>query len=67
VSDPIRTIKDTFAKVDLPNSERVWRFVSSIGKVQDMNYKFRLNLTPNDIHLIEKIILHTAQKAGYEF
>lgn len=67
VSDPNRTLKDIFAKVDLPDSKRVWRFISSIGMVQDMNYKFRLNLTPNDIRLIEKITLHTAQKAGYVF
>ena len=67
VKNPYGALKDIFAKVELPDSNRVLSFVNSIGAVKDMNYKFRLNLTQNDIRLIEKITLSIAKEAGYIF
>ena len=67
VSTPHGTLQEIFYKVDLPYSQSVQRYIDSIGNVQNMNSKYKQNLTHSDILLIEKITLNTARKAGYIF
>ena len=65
VSAPHGALQEILNKVDLPYSLSVQRYINSIGKVQNMNFKYKQNLTRSDILLIEKITNNTAQKAGY--
>lgn len=67
VRTPRGALQEIFNKVELPHSQSVQRYINSIGKVQNMNFKYRQNLTRSDILLIEKITLNTARKAGYIF
>ena len=67
VSNPYKTLADLFEKIDLSDSKIVFRYINSIGTVQDMNYKYKLNLANRDISLIEKLTMETARKAGYLF
>ena len=67
VSNPHGTLQKILDKVNLPYSQSVQRYINSIGKVQNINFKYKQNLTHSDILLIEKITLNTARKAGYIF
>jgi hypothetical protein len=67
VSEPLHVLRKILNKVELKDSKNVLRYSSSIGKVHDMNYKFKANLNHEEISLIEKITLITAGKAGYRF
>jgi len=67
VADPLKTLKNTFDSVGLPDSKNVNRYIQSVRKVRDMNFKFTQNLTSNDIQIIKNITLNTARKAGYIF
>lgn len=65
VKNPITLLDSVFNRVKLRNSENVISYINSIGKVHNMNYKFKKYLTDEDIFLIEKITSKTARKAGY--
>lgn len=67
VADPHRSIKRVFLHFGLEDCSDAHRYVSSIGKLRNMNYKYKTNLPPEDIALIEKLTTQTARRAGYHF
>lgn len=65
VRDPVQTLRQISDKVGLQPSPNIQRYIYSLGKIYDMNYKFRENLKGNEIKIIEEITFETANKAGY--
>ena len=65
VKDPNEILNSTCNQVGLKPSKNLWQYTQSIGKVFDMNYKYKKNLTNNQIKIIEKITFSTAKQAGY--
>lgn len=65
VKDPIEILNSTCNQVGLEPSKNIWQYTHSTGKVYDMNYKYKKNLTENEIKLIEKITNSAAKQAGY--
>ena len=49
------------------DSQIVQIYISSLGKLKNMNYKFKQYLTNDDIKIIETITKKTAKRAGYVF
>ena len=64
---PHDILNTVFQSIDLPDSAQAHKYLSSIGKLTNMNFKYQSNLTPEDISLIEDITREQARRAGYEF
>lgn len=66
VAGPYKTIDHIFLSLQLSPSDKVYRFINSIAQVKNnLNKKYRHYFTGEDIRLIDKITMGTAQKAGY--
>lgn len=64
---PHDILKSVFQSIDLPDSAQAHKYLSSIGKLTNMNFKYEGNLAPEDITVIEHITREQAHHAGYEF
>lgn len=67
VRDPDEALEGLFPRINLTFSKNVKRYVNSIGRTQNMNFKYKQELLPLDILLVEKITCRTARKVGYIF
>ena len=65
VKDPINTIQLICEQVGLRPSQTINRYIHSIGKVYDMNYKFKNFLSQKEIDIIEEITSTVKIAAGY--
>lgn len=65
VRDPHGILSELVIKLELPQSNNVHRFLDSIGRASDMNFKYKEYCKPSEIDTIESITASTAQKAGY--
>ena len=65
VRDPHGILSELVIKLELPQSNNVHRFLDSIGRASDMNFKYKEYFKPSEIDTIESITASTAQKAGY--
>ena len=64
---PHDILSSVFQSIDLPDSVQAHKYLSSIGKLTNMNFKYKGNLAPEDITVIEDITRERARYAGYEF
>jgi len=67
VADPHYYLTQVFKKLQLDDSKVAHKYISSLGKLKNMNYKFKQYLTNDDIKIIETITKKTAKRAGYVF
>ena len=67
VMNPHRTLQDVFCRLRLCNSPSAHWYLTSIGKVKNMNYKFKKHLTEKEIMVVENITRAIATEAGYQF
>ncbi|MDL1957456.1 MAG: sulfotransferase [Candidatus Desulfofervidus auxilii] len=67
VEKPHEYLTEVFHKVGLEDSPEAHKYISSIGKLRNMNYKYKKDLSKEDIKLIEEITRDVANKAGYYF
>lgn len=67
VEEPHEILTTIFNKVGLSDSPEAHRYISSIGKLRNMNYKYKKDLSKDDIKIIEEITADVAKKAGYDF
>jgi len=67
VEKPHEYLTKVFHKVGLEDSSEAHKYISSIGKLRNMNYKYKKDLSKKDIKLIEEITREVANKAGYSF
>jgi hypothetical protein len=65
VREPHGILNDLMTKVELPPSSNVHRYLDSIGRPSDMNFKYKEHFSLDEIECIERITAFTAQKAGY--
>ena len=64
---PHDILSTVFQNIDLRDSAQAHKYLSSIGKLTNMNFKYQSNLTAEDISLIADITREQARAAGYEF
>ena len=67
VEKPHEYLTKIFHKVGLEDSSEAHKYISSIGKLRNMNYKYKQDLSKENIKLIEEITRDEANKAGYSF
>ncbi len=67
VEKPHECLTEIFNKVGLEDSPEAHKYISSIGKLRNMNYKYKQDLSKKDIKIIEEITRDVANKAGYCF
>ena len=67
VKQPHETLRDIFRRVHLSDSAAAHDYISSVGKIENMNFKYKTFLNPKDIALVERITGETAKRAGYDF
>lgn len=67
VDNPHSTMTTIFQSLTLEDSAQAHAYISSIGEIRNMNYKFRHNLDANEISTIENITREVAGTAGYVF
>ena len=67
VVSPHECISSIFNKLGLSDCSKVHRYLSSVGKLRSMNYKFKQAMNEKDVALVEKITQDTAYDAGYCF
>jgi len=67
VEKPHEYLTEIFHKVGLEDSPEAHKYISSIGKLHNMNYKYKQDLSKEDIKIIEEITRDEANKAGYKF
>jgi len=67
VEEPHEALSMVFEKVGLKDSNVSHRYVSSIGGLINMNYKYREHLRVEEIAMIEKITGQTAKRVGYDY
>ena len=66
VEEPRLSINEVFARLDLVPSPNAEKYLASIGKPKNMNFKYKKNLNPEEISLVESLTRSTALKAGYD-
>lgn len=67
VESPHKVLRGVFEAVGLDDSRRAHRYLDSVGRLSNMNCKYRKHLSRDDISLIERLTIETAQRAGYAF
>jgi hypothetical protein len=67
VSDPHATVNLLMEKCDLSMCKDIYRYLETIGKLKNMNYKYKQNLSNKEIIMIEDITRPVAVKKGYDF
>ncbi len=67
VEKPHEYLTEIFHKLELEDSPEAHKYISSIGKLRNMNYKYKQNLSKKDIKIIEEITKDIANKVGYIF
>ena len=65
VGNPHNTLSGLMTKIELPQSTNVHRYLDSMGRPSNMNYKFKNDFSLNEIEVIKMITSSTAKKAGY--
>jgi hypothetical protein len=65
--DPHEILSLVFEKLHLPDSDEAHRYVTSIGKLRNMNYKYKKYLHVDDVAMIKQCTCQTAKRAGYSF
>jgi hypothetical protein len=65
VEKPHRILRLIFERLQLKDSTEAHRYISTIGRIRNMNYKYKRHLTQNDISLVCEITSKTAEQAGY--
>jgi hypothetical protein len=63
---PGDVLRRILEKLELKDSEVAHRYLTSIGKVKNMNFKYKEHLGREDIALICRITSKTAIQAGYD-
>jgi hypothetical protein len=67
VNNPHEVLSSIFFKLKISDSIIAHKYISSIGRLYNMNYKYKEQLADHEIAMIEKITHRTAQVAGYNF
>lgn len=67
VERPHELLKTVFSGTDLEDSPTAHRYLSTLGRAANMNYKFREFLTDEEIILIERITRPAGALVGYEY
>lgn len=67
VSKPHEVLTSVFSIFGLRDSPIAHRYLLSIGKITNMNYKYLQLLSPGEIKLIKKLTHETARHSGYNF
>ncbi len=67
VENPHEILTEIFNRVGLSNPPEPHKYISSIGKLKNMNYKYKQDLNENDIKIIEEITQEIATQVGYDF
>ena len=67
VDNPHHVLSMVFERNALEDSLLAHRYISSIGKLRNMNLKYKKYLSSEDIDIVEKITGDTAKRAGYDF
>ena len=67
VEDPHLVIENIFYRLGLQDSPATHQYIESMGKIYNMNHKYKSYLKSGDIEMIETITSTTARKAGYIF
>lgn len=67
VTNPHESLRRIFKQVNLEDSRVAHKYLDSVGKVTDMNFKYKDSLSKVDITMIEKLTFDVAKKAGYDF
>lgn len=66
-SKPLEILNNIFKKLGLAACPAVDRYIHSMGKIKNMNYKYNDKLSQQALKTIEQITSNTAQKVGYRF
>lgn len=67
VTDSHGALREILSKAELSDSLTIHHYISSVGRVENMNYKYKKHLTKQDIALVENLTRDTAKQAGYHF
>lgn len=67
VKSPHEHLNKIYDFVGLSESKKAHEYLKSVGKMKDMNYKYKENLSEKEIISIERTTRIVARKAGYEF
>lgn len=67
VENPHSTMTTIFQAITLEDSKEAHAYISSIGEMRNMNYKFRDNLSSEEISIVENLTRDVAKTAGYIF
>ena len=67
VEDPHGLLSMLFKKVALSDSVAAHSYITSFGKLRNMNSKYKKYLDASEIALVERITAETAAQAGYDF
>jgi LPS sulfotransferase NodH len=65
VENPRETLKSIMKRLNLTYLKDMDRYITTYGKVKDMNYKFKQNLQTSDLKKIMQVTGPTANQAGY--
>ena len=65
VINPHKTLSMSFSFFGLNESDQAHQYISSIGKIHNSNYKYKLLLNSSDIKLIDRITAPIASRYGY--
>jgi sulfotransferase family protein len=67
VESPHEILDSVFARLHMRDSVSAHRYISSIGKLKNMNFKYKKILSIAEIAMIEKLTYETANQSGYRY
>ena len=67
VNDPHATVDLLLERCDLPMCRDIHQYLETIGKLKNVNYKFKKNLSQEEIRMVEDITRPVAINKGYDF
>lgn len=67
VAAPHQRLSDVFERLNLTDSQTAHRYITSVGRLRNMNFKYKEDLRSDQIALVEKLTHDIAQRAGYHF
>jgi hypothetical protein len=67
INDPHKIVNILMKKCDLHMCRDIHRYLETVGKLKNMNYKYKKNLSHREIKIVEAITGPIAIKKGYDF